>query len=34
MAFSQVFHLAPVNNTWVVTNGEQLVKQMLYVQLP
>lgn len=20
MAFSQVFHLAPVNNTWVVTN--------------
>ncbi len=24
MAFSQVFHLAPVNNSWVVTNGEQI----------
>lgn len=22
MAFSQVFHLAPMNNTWVVTNGK------------
>ena len=29
MPFSQVFHLAPVNQSWVVTNGESAPRSVL-----